>query len=158
MPNPWLIVITLLAMIGAGAGGYRMGLTVKEGEHALQRQSDIETAWKTGAADLANESARAQRAEQQRDDVARQLREIDRANPVPLRPDCRWTAVEYRLLESRRAAYAGDDPGFRTGALLDPVPRNADNRPGSTDDSQGSAGLGLGLQGAAASVPRLGGE
>ncbi len=155
-PNPWLIVVALLAGIGLSVGAYRMGQDAKEGEHALQRQSDIAIAWRAGAQDLAAESKRAQRAELQRDAIAEKLREIDRETPVPPRPDCSWSAAEYGLLESRRAAHAEADRGLGASPVPDPVPGHAGDRSGSADDGERPAGLGLGLSGATAGMPRLG--
>lgn len=142
MPNPWLIVLALLALIAVGAAGYEAGRSAEAGAHALQRQKDIELAYKAGAAGLAAESLRAQAAELERDNIAQQLREIARANPVPPRADRRWTDDERRLLESRRAAYAGAAGEPATGALPGAVPGNARDRFGPPPGGDRSSGLG----------------
>lgn len=156
MANPWLLLLATVALGGTLAGGYQWGHQAAQGEHALQRQKDIEVAYKAGAADLDAESLRAQTAQRQRDALARQLKEIDRDAPVPPRPDCRWTDAEFRLLESRRAAYLAADREQAFSPLPGVVPRDAGNHTGPTTDGAGSAGLGLRLPSEAAGVPGLG--
>jgi len=156
MPNPWLILGALAVTLALVVGAYQMGYTASEGEHALQRQSDIETAWKAGAASLAAESARAQRAERERDTIAQRLQEITRAQSVPPRPDRLWTDAEFGLLESRRAAYAETYPDPPAVPLPRPVPRDAAHRRRRADHRHDAAGLGLGLPEPAEGMPGLG--
>ncbi len=156
MPNPWLLLVALVAAGGLAWAAYDKGRADEAGAQALLRQKDIELAYKAGAANLDAESRRAQTAQRQRDALARQLREIDRENPVLPRPDCRWTDAEFGLLESRRTAHAAADSGLGASPLHGAVPGDAGDRSGPAHDSERPAGLGLRLPGAAAGVPRLG--
>lgn len=156
MFNPWVALAVVGLGLGAAATGYKLGREAAEGAHALQRQQDIERAYKAGAADLDAESKRAQAAQRQRDALAAQLRSIDHENPVPPRPDRRWTDAEFRLLESRRAAHAGADREPGAGPLPGAVPGDAEDGPRPAEDHHQPAGLGLRLPGAAAGVPGLG--
>jgi len=152
MSRALLTLLAVLLLLACGVSGYRFGVAITEGRHAIERQQAVKTALAQQAAHLTAETERARLAEQQRIALEQKLREIDREQTVALR-DCRfWTDDERRLLESRRSAYAEFSAA---GALSGTLSGNAANGDRRAGDGKRTSGLGLRLPGASENLPGL---